>query len=139
MPLRGWKPITGDSARRYQNTRTGEIISRRTYDDKRAQAAGWRNRYEVEKFRTNVIARTRWGDWQYDVKQHTGRLPSWELYHDVQEVRERRRILADKYPHLDSGDRDKHDPELVAANGPLARVLDAAGRRPLNGRPVGDS
>lgn len=138
MPsLRGYKPL-GGSSRRYRAP-GGKIISRREYDNRRAKAAGFNNRYEVEKFRTDVIAKTRWGDWQYDVKQHTGQMPTWSLYHDVQEVRQRRAVLARQYPHLSGSERDAMDRKLVAADGPLARVLDAAGRRPISGRPVGDS
>lgn len=137
-PLRGYKPIKGDSARRYR-TPSGGIISRREYDNKRAQAAGFKNRYELEQFRTKVIARGRWGDWQYDVKQHEGHLPTWDLYSDVREVRDRRAELERRYPHLSARDRDAMDRQLVAANGPLARILDASGRRPISGRPVGDS
>ena len=129
--LRGYEPL-GGSSRKYRNKRTGKVISRREYDNKRAQKAGFRNRYELEQFRTK-LAGSRWANWIYDVKQHTGKLPEWELYADVREVRARRARLARR--DLD----DKGDPALVAADGPLARILDASGRRPLSGRAVGDS
>lgn len=137
MPLRGYTPV-GGSSRRYR-TPSGETISRREYDNRRAQAAGFRNRYDLEQFRTNVISRSRWGSWQYDVKQHTGRQPTWEMYGDVREVRERRAKLRERYPTLDGRELDAKDRQLVAPDGPLARILDASGRRPMSGRPVGDS
>lgn len=137
MPLRGYTPL-GGSSRKYR-TPGGRIISRREYDNRRARAAGFKNRYEVEQFRTNIIARSRWADWQYDVKQRTGRLPTWDMYADVREVRRRRAVLKRKHPGLSGSDLDAYDSELVAPDGPLARILDASGRRPMSGRPVGDS
>lgn len=137
MALRGYTPLGGKS-RRFRAP-NGDTISRREYDNRRAQDAGFRNRYHLEQFRTDVIARTRWQNWAYDVKQHTGRAPTWEMYGDVREVRFRRARLRRRYPHLEGPDLDSHDRELVASDGPLARILDASGRRPINGRPVGDS
>lgn len=137
MALRGYRPL-GGSSRRYI-TPTGETISRREYDNRRAQAAGFKNRYEVEQFRTRVIGRSNWSSWQYDVRQRTGRLPNWDLYADVREVRDRRRELRAQYPNLSGRDLDNKDAALVAPDGPLARILDASGRRPISGRPVGDS
>ena len=134
MALRGYTPL-GGSARNYRAP-GGKIISRREYDNRRAKAAGFRNRYDLEQFRANLGG---WADWQRDVKQNTGRLPSWELYADVREVRQRRARLRKRYPHLEGQDLDNKDPRLVAGNGPLARILDASGRRPLDGRDVGDS
>lgn len=137
MPLRGYKPL-GNSARQYR-TPSGKIISRREYDNRRAKAAGFRNRYELEQFRTQTIAKSRWSNWVYDVKQKTGRLPTFEMYGDVKEVRERRARLKRRYPRLSGQDLDSKDAALVNASGPLARILDASGRRPMSGRPVGDS
>lgn len=137
MPLRGYKPLGGTS--RQYRTPSGKVISRREYDNRRAKAAGFRNRYELEQFRTKTVARGRWSDWQYDVKQKTGRMPTFDMYGDVKEVRQRRARLREKYPDLSGRDLDAKDPELVAADGPLARVLDDSGRRPMTGRPVGDS
>lgn len=133
MALRGYTPLGGTS-RKYR-TPSGKVISRRNYDNRRARAAGFKNRYELEKYRES-IARSRWSTWQYDVRQHTGRQPTWDMYADVREVRARRARLP---PELRGSERDRLDPELVAPNGPLARILDASGRRPITGRPVGDS
>lgn len=36
----GWHRISGDTARRYRNDRTGEVISRRQYDERFGRAAG---------------------------------------------------------------------------------------------------
>jgi hypothetical protein len=119
--------------------RTGETISRREYDDKRAQKAGFRNRYDLEQFRTKVVAKSRWNNWQYDVKQHTGMMPTFQDYADLRDVRDRRARLRAKHPDLSGRDLDARDRRLVAADGPLARILDASGRRPLSGRAVGDS
>lgn len=137
MPLRGYRAL-GGSSRRYL-TPSGKEISRREYDDKRAQAAGFRNRYELEQFRTKTIGGSRWSSWQYDVRQRTGQLPTWDLYADVREVRERRQALRARYPELSGKELDSKDRKLVAPDGPLARILDASGRRPLSGRPVGES
>lgn len=137
MALRGYTPL-GGSSRKYRAP-GGKIISRREYDNRRAKAAGFKNRYELEQFRTKVVARGRWANWQYDVKQRTGRLPTYEMYADVREVRERRARLQRKHAGLTGQDLDAKDSKLIAANGPLARILDASGRRPLSGRPVGDS
>lgn len=136
MALRGYKPL-GNSAREYRAP-GGKIISRREYDNRRAQAAGWKNRYELEKYRSS-LQRGKWANWIYDVKQHTGRQPTWEMYAQVREVRARRAKLERDHPGLTRRERDEKDPRLVAPDGPLAQILDASGRRPLNGRPVGDS
>lgn len=136
MALRGYKPLGGTS-RKYR-TPSGKVISRREYDNRRAKKAGFRNRYELEQLRVD-LSRGRWANWQYDVKQHTGRMPTYDAYHDVKEVRDRRARLEARYPTLPGRERDSRDRRLVAPDGPLARVLDASGRRPLSGRPVGES
>lgn len=136
MALRGYKPL-GGSSRKYRAP-GGKIISRREYDNIRAQQAGWKNRYELEQFRAKV-QRSRWGDWVYDVKQHSGKMPTFETYADLREVQQRRKELERQNPGVTGNNRDQLDKALVDANGPLARILDASGRRPLNGRPVGDS
>lgn len=132
-PLPGYKPLGGKS-RRYQGP-GGRTISRRQYDNKRARQAGFSSIRALRDF-VDTLQRGRWGDWIYDVKQHTGRVPSADLYHDVEMVRRRRARL--RYLYGDQA-RDDMDPELVAPDGPLARILDASGRRPFNGRAVGDS
>lgn len=66
-------------------------------------------------------------------------MPTWDMYGDVREVRERRAALQKKYPNVHGRDLDSKDKRLVAPDGPLARILDASGRRPISGRPVGDS
>lgn len=136
MALRGYTPLGGTS-RKYR-TPGGKIISRREYDNRRAKQAGFRNRYELEKYRES-LQRGRWGDFIYDIRQHTGRQPDWSVYADIREVRARRAELKRNYPDLGGQDRDSRDSKLVAADGPLARILDASGRRPMSGRPVGDS
>jgi hypothetical protein len=136
--LRGYKLLPGPS-RRYR-TPGGRTISRREYDNRQARAAGWRNRYELEQFRSSVGG----SRWLSDIYQHTGRAPTWDTYHDLREVKTRRaRIEAGRerrgLPFALHGETDREDPDLVAADGPLARLLDASGKRPISGRDVGDS
>src|ERR1700742_4908968 len=107
MPLRGWRP-EGGSSRRYVNTRTGESISRHAYDNKRAQAAGWRNRYEFEQYRER-LQDTNYSRWIYNVRKNTGRAPTMEDYRAVYEVRTRRARLNNLYPDLKGTDRDSQD------------------------------
>lgn len=132
--LRGYTPLKGDSARRYR-TPAGRIISRREYDNRRARAAGFRNRYQLEKFRESMAG----SNWLGDIYAHTGRGPTWDNYADLREVKQRRAALRATYGKGTHSELDRHDPELVAADGPLARLLDAAGKRPLSGRDVGTS
>lgn len=47
MPRKGWKKLPG-SAERYLSPE-GEIVSRRQYDNTRAEALGWHNRSEFER------------------------------------------------------------------------------------------
>jgi hypothetical protein len=47
VPLKGWKRL-GGSAERYLSP-DGEIVSRRQYDNYRAQLAGWDNRAQFER------------------------------------------------------------------------------------------
>lgn len=138
MPLPGYK-FLGGSSRRYV-TPTGEIISRRQYDNLRARDAGWRSRSELEKFRRNKVARTGWSKWAHDVKQHSGKRPTWRSYRDLKDVLDRRAKLKRLYPGLSGPDLDRMDPVLIDPNGPLARILTDAGRRSSGmGNPVGDS
>ena len=138
--LRGYKPLGGTS--RQYRAPGGKVISRREYDNRRAQAVGFKNRYELEQFRTRVVARGKWADWQYDVRQRTGRMPTFQDYADVREVRQRRTRLRKRYPNLQGSELDKMDKKLVDKDGPLARILDHSGRRPkssFGGHDVGDS
>lgn len=134
--LRGYTPLGGTS-RRYRAP-GGKIISRREYDNRRARKAGFKNRYELEKYRESLQA-SKWSRWTYNVYKHTGSRPTWEDYAAVREVRQRRAKLRKLYPNLSGGNLDAMDSELVAPGGPLERVLAAAGLRTPNGRPVGDS
>lgn len=127
-----WRPVPG-SARRYRNTRTGDTISRRQYDNLRARRAGFRNRYDLERFRESIAG----SRWISDVYAANGRNPTMQEYEWIREVTERRAALGTPAPGEPR--RDQRDPALVAPNGPLARLLNATGRRPLNGRPVGSS
>lgn len=131
--LPGYSRIPG-SSRRYL-TPTGESISRREYDNLRAQLAGFRNRYEVEQFRRREAG----SDWFGHIYSAQGRGPTWENYADLRDVKSRRAALRAQHGPGSNSELDKLDPALVAADGPLARVLDAAGKRPMSGRPVGSS
>lgn len=132
--LRGYTPVKGDKARRYR-TPSGELISRRQYDNLRVQQAGFHNRYELERFRRQIAG----SDWIGDIYAHTGRPPTFQDYADLREVKQRREQLRQTYGKGSHSELDSKDPKLVAADGPLARLLDAAGKRPLSGRPVGGS
>lgn len=131
--LRGYKLLPG-SGRRYR-TPSGRIISRRAYDNKRAQAAGFRNRYELERFRLSIQG----SGWLGDIYSHTGHPPTWEDYALIKDVQARRRALTALYGEGTHSELDYHDPELVAPDGPLAQLLDRAGKRNISGRPVGTS
>lgn len=131
--LRGYRPV-GGSSRRYR-TPGGKTISRREYDNRRAQAVGFRNRYELEKFRERQAG----SNWLGDIYEHTGRQPTFQHYADLREVKQRRARIRATGARGNHSQTDRLDPELTAPDGPLARLLDAAGKRPLSGRPVGDS
>ena len=131
--LRGYSPIPG-SARRYRAP-DGSTISRRQYDNLRAQAAGFDNRYELEQFRRDEAG----SPWFGDIYARTGRHPTFQDYADIREVQQRREALRARYGAGSHAELDSHDPELVAPDGPLARILDRSGKRPLSGRPVGAS
>jgi hypothetical protein len=136
MPSPRYRPL-GDSARRYLDTRTGKSISRREYDNRRAKSAGFRNRYQLEQYRENLPRR--WADWPQQIREHTGRPPTFQDYADIRRVRQARKELRQRYPNTEGERLDSMDSELVAADGPLARILDRSGRRPMDGRPVGES
>lgn len=130
MPgLRGYAPV-GGSARRYR-TPSGSTISRREYDNLRAQAAGFRNRYELEQLRRSRVGRK----WGMDIIEQ-GHRPTFRDWGDIREVRDRRADLARSSPDLSRRDRDQLDAELTDPDGPLARLLARTGRRPMSNRPV---
>lgn len=133
--LPGWRAIPGDPARRYRNVRTGRVISRRERDNRILRRYGFRNRYELERLRQTRTYR-RWGA---DIVQQQGHVHvPLEDWGDIHEVITRRRRLARAHPDVRAGGNlDAYDPELTAADGPLARLLAATGRRPLSNRPVG--
>lgn len=125
--LRGYRRVPG-AARRYL-TPSGKEISRYEYDTRRAKKAGWKNRGELERFRKSKDGRM----WQ----RKLGNRADFSLYHDAREVERRRRDLPLHKRRVKRGQRfrtleyrdDADDPELVAAHGPLARLLDAMGVR----------
>jgi len=130
MPgLRGYTPL-GGSSRQYR-TPSGGVISRRQYDNRRARAAGFRNRYELERFRQSRFGRK----WGMDIIEQ-GNRPTFRDWGDIKQIRDRRRALKDEYPNLTRRQRDQRDRELIAPKGPLARILDRTGRRPMSNRPV---
>lgn len=130
MPgLRGYRPLPGPS-RRYR-TPSGATISRREYDNRRARAVGFRNRYELEQLRASRVGRK----WGMDIIEQGSR-PTFADWGDIKQIRDRRRELEREYPNLDRRTRDQRDRELVSPDGPLARILDRTGRRPQSNRPV---
>jgi hypothetical protein len=145
--LRGYRPIvvrrvSKRTGKQYHYTQAyltprGNRISRREYDDRRLRRGGqFQSRRELEQFRLQVSG----SDWLVDIRQHTGRAPTPQMYADWREVRRRRAVLAKRYPRLSRGRRDAMDRKLVAPDGPLARILDATGRRQMiPGVAVGES
>lgn len=130
MPgLRGYKPL-GGSSRQYR-TPSGSIISRREYDNRRARQAGFRNRYELEQLRQTREGRK----WGMDIIEQ-GKRPTFQDWGDIKQVRDHRARLKREYPNLTRSQRDQRDSELIAPDGPLARILDRTGRRPISNRPV---
>lgn len=130
MPgLPGYRPV-GGSARQYR-TPSGKIISRREYDNRRLRAVGFRNRYELEQLRTSRVGRK----WGMDIIE-TGSRPSFQDWGNIKQIRDRRARLKSDHPDMTRRNRDQLDPELVSADGPLARILSRTGRRPLSNRPV---
>lgn len=140
MPLRGYKPLGGP--KRNYRTPSGEVISRAKYDNIRAQRAGFKNRYELRTYKDS-LTKSDWRNMLYDIRQKTGRAPTYQDYADIREVRQRRAKLKRSRTYKRQGvtgkDLDNKDKQLVAPDGPLARILDRSGRRPISGRPVGDS
>lgn len=126
--LPGYTPLR-NSARQYSDP-SGRTISRYEYDSKRLQAAGWRNRGELERARRSQA-------WE-GVKKWEDRLPGGNPAqsafaialqphaHDAYEVEVRRRDLT---PNVLGNIDDNDDLRLVAADGPLARLLVAMGIR----------
>jgi hypothetical protein len=148
--LRGYKPVvvkrvSKRTGKQYHYTQAyitprGNRISRREYDTRRLlRETSFKNRGELERFRNTIAG----SDWLSDIYEHTGRAPTFQDYDAWREVNRRRAALHALYPGH-GGDRrgwlDALDPELVAADGPLARLLNAAGRREMRpGVAVGES
>jgi hypothetical protein len=117
-PLRGYQRLPG-SARRYR-TPSGDVISRRQYDNLRAQQAGWKNQAEMRRFRQS----TDWHAWRFKIRandktQDTGY--SGDLMINAYRVQQMR----------DAG-YDDTSPELSDPDGPLAAILVAVGYRDEN-------
>ena len=146
--LRGYKPIVVQRVSKRTGkpyhytvaytTPRGNRISRREYDSRRLlRQTTFKNRGELERFRASKAG----SDWLTSIYHHTGRGPTFQDYDAWREVDRRRAALRAKYPgghpagH--GGRLDDLDPELVAPNGPLARLLDSSGKRDMNGRPIG--
>lgn len=127
-------------ARRYR-TPSGQTISRYEYDSRRLRAAGWKNRGELERARTSQ-------SWEGVKKWHDRISGGKELpsafalaqdptMHAAWEVEQRRRALQ---PDVLGNVADSDDPALVAADGPLAALLVAMGKRDIDDRwAVGDT
>lgn len=133
MPgLRGYRRVPGASLRYI--TPSGREISRREYDNRRLRALGFRNRYELEQLRTSRAGRK----WGMDLIE-AGNRPTFRDWADIKQIRDRRAALKRRHPELDRQALDSRDSGLTAADGPLARILDRTGRRPLSGYAVGSS
>lgn len=129
LVLPGYTALPG-SSRRYR-TPDGEEISRRQYDNLRARQAGFENRSELERFRSSREGRM----WRFKARSHDrAARGDWELLADAREVERRRaalptRIESDRHGRPVEVTRDDDDPELVEADGALARLLVALGFR----------
>jgi hypothetical protein len=111
--LKGYRRLPG-SARAYL-TPSGRKISRYEYDSRRARAAGFANRGEVERAR----ARSGWSAWRFKIRAED---PSAQPGFTSPEFR----------AAVDLSDmRDAGEPESAVndPNGPLAALLVATGRR----------
>lgn len=140
--LTGYTPL-GGSARRYRNDATGEILSRRQYDNAVARTQGFANREARRRFESSRDAR----QWAFAIGQRdrskfrAGGRPGdplvWldaDLLAAARETQLRRDRLAPRVeldhrgrPHPVRHDAD--DPALVAPDGPLAQLLVALGHR----------
>lgn len=129
LVLPGYTALPG-SSRRYR-TPEGEEISRRQYDNLRAQRAGFANRSDLERFRSSREGRM----WRFKARSHDrGARGDWELLADAREVERRRAALppraeTDRHGRPVEARRDEDDPDLVDPDGPLARLLVALGFR----------
>jgi hypothetical protein len=126
-----WVPV-GGSSRRYRNTRSGRTISRRQYDNVRAKAAGFRNRYELERVREELAG----SSWVGDIYDATGRGPTFRDYRAISNVKARR--AEREAEGLDRYTEDQDD-VLSDPDGDLAYLLDRTGRRQHSGYAVGGS
>lgn len=127
--LPGYTALPG-SARRYE-TPSGEVISRRQYDNIRARQAGFESRSELERFRSSKEGRM----WRFKARSHDrSARGDWQLLADARSV-ERARSQLPKRKEVDRHGRpvwvtrDDDDPLLTDPDGPLARLLTALGFR----------
>lgn len=122
MALKGYKRVTG-SARRYL-TPSGKEISRYEYDSIRAREAGFKNRGELERFRTGKGAA-----WEFRLLG-AGKRGDWTALGNASQVEKRRaRLPKHATPDGMTYRDDSDDPDLVSADGPLADLLVALGYR----------
>jgi hypothetical protein len=136
--LPGYSPVKGSSARKYRAP-DGAIISRYRYDSLRLQAAGWRNRGELERARRSDEwpAAKKWADRisgrelprsKFEIALLPGTRQGYQL------AQERARVQPDALGN-------RHDtPEINRPDGPLAQLLTLTGKRPAGATwAVGDS
>lgn len=123
--LPGFRPTKG--GRRYYNITGHRSISRRQYDNLRAQQAGWANVSQMQ--REGKRYAPKWDKWKYRIRQAN---PAADvsayspLRFDAIDVEKRRaRLSRDVLGNYS----DSQDPDLVAPDGPLARILQAQGYR----------
>lgn len=131
MPRKGWTKLPG-SSERYVSPE-GQVVSRRQYDNKRAQAAGYRNRSEFEaryedpsyRWAIERIQLQKFGAINEANRKRIDRIGTQEsqMIHKAQET---------GWGRVDRSDR--------TPNGPMAQLLVAMGLRdPSATYAVGDT
>lgn len=115
--------------RTYRHQRTGRVVTDAEYRNIKARAAGYRNYYDYRSTaRANRVQWDKMRAWLEDGGIPRRQLGAYsQLQRDGFDVIERRQRL----PRNQLGDRmpDDLDPDLVAPDGPLARILIALGLR----------
>lgn len=130
MALPGWRRAPGTGRRERYINPAGEEVSRRQYENARAQSAGWRNWSDYQRARKSDdylrwIGRTS-GEAGVSPSQLAG--PESEFsqnYLTVSMLRQRQAGLIEGEPDWEVAERRLTDPD-----GPLAQLLVDAGLRP---------
>lgn len=115
MPLPGWTKL-GGSAQRYR-TPEGREVSRRQYENVRAQQAGWKNWSQYQRTRRKDDNYLKW----WGRAKGAGTVPMNQKASPVSE-------FSKKYLAVQKA-RAGNDPDLYDPDGPLADLLIYTGDR----------